>query len=45
MTKLDRQAQAMRERAMAAPLTRANAPVLPDLELPGGILLALSVNK
>jgi len=30
---------------MAHPLTRADRFVLPDVELPGGILIGLSLNK
>lgn len=45
MSRLDTTFRAMRERALAAPLTRARHLVLPEAELPGGILLALSLNK
>jgi hypothetical protein len=45
MSKLDREARAVREQALAHPVTRAGGRVLPQIELPGGILIGLSVNK
>jgi hypothetical protein len=45
MSRLDRQFAAMRQEAMRKPLTRAHRFVLPDVELPGGILIGLSLNK
>ena len=45
MSRLDRIFAEMRERAFKNPLTRANRPVFPEVELPGGILIGLSLNK
>jgi hypothetical protein len=45
MSRLDRTFARMREQAMAKPLTRATRFVLPEAELPGGILIGLSLNK
>jgi hypothetical protein len=45
MSRLDRQFAAYRERALAAPMTKANRGVSPEIELPGGVLMGLSVNK
>lgn len=44
MARLDRLFADMRERALAQPMTRATRAVLPDAELPGGILIGLSFN-
>lgn len=45
MSRLDRQFAELRREAMLKPLTRARAFVLPEVELPGGILIGLSLNK
>jgi hypothetical protein len=45
MPRLDREFAAYRARALRTPVTRANQEIIPKLELPGGIALALSVNK
>lgn len=45
MSRLDRQFAEYRAEAMAAPLTRANTYVFPEIDLPGGVLMGLSVNK
>lgn len=44
MSRLDRQFANYRAEALANPVTRANQPILPKIELPGFIALALSVN-
>lgn len=41
----DRTFAVLRERAVANPLTRAGGAALPAIELPGGVAVALSVNK
>jgi len=45
MSRLDRIFAEMRTRAMQQPLARADRFVLPEVELPGGILIGLSLNK
>lgn len=45
MSRLDRQFSAYRDRAMAAPMTKASQEITPEIELTGGITLALSLNK
>jgi hypothetical protein len=40
----DRQFAQYRAEALANPVTRANQPILPKIELPGFIALAVSVN-
>lgn len=45
MPRIDVTFREMRERALLQPLTRARAPVFPEAELPGGTLVALSLNK
>lgn len=45
MSRLDRQFAAYRAEALRAPMTRAQQLVTPAIELPGGIKIALSVNK
>lgn len=45
MSRLDRIFAEMRANAMRNPITRANTPVIPQAELPGGILIGLSLNK
>lgn len=45
MARVDRQFQQYRERALAAPVTRANQKIIPQIALPGGTMLGLSVNK
>jgi hypothetical protein len=45
MSKLDRLFAEYRERAFRSPLTRAQRVVLPGLELPGGVAVALSLNR
>ena len=45
MNRLDRAFARLREQAMRSPLTRANRTVIPEVELPGGILIGLSLNK
>lgn len=44
MARIDRQFAEYRAQALANPVTRANQPILPKIELPGFIALALSVN-
>jgi hypothetical protein len=44
MTRRDRIFAAYRARALAAPRTRANGIVLPEIALPGGTYLGLSFN-
>lgn len=44
-SRLDRRFAEIRAEAMRTPLTRAGGPVLPSIDLPGGIHIALSVNK
>ena len=44
MPRLDRQFADMRRQALQHPMTRANQPVVPQVELPGGILIGLSFN-
>lgn len=45
MSRLDRQFAEYRRQAMIRPITRANQFVFPQIELPGGIFLGLSLNK
>lgn len=45
MSRLDRQFAESRHQAMRKPITRANSFVFPDIELTGGVLMALSLNK
>lgn len=45
MSRLDRQFADYRAEAMRHPVTRANQEILPKIELPGGLAMALSVNK
>lgn len=45
MARIDRLFAEYRAEALKQPITRANAPLMPKLELPGGIVIALSVNK
>lgn len=45
MSRLDRQFAELRALALRTPLTRADGPVLPSIDLTGGIHIALSVNK
>lgn len=45
MARLDRLFTEYRAEALRKPITRANTPLMPKLELPGGIAIALSVNK
>lgn len=45
MSRLDRRFAEYRAEALRHPVTRANQKILPKIELPGGIALALSVNK
>jgi hypothetical protein len=45
MPSLDVTFRQMRQQALTQPLTRAAAPVLPEAALPGGTLIALSLNK
>lgn len=45
MSRLDRTFADYRARALAAPLTAARRLVTPGVDLPGGISIALSVNK
>lgn len=44
MSRLDTLAAGVRAGALANPLTKAHAPVLPSLGLAGGVYVALSVN-
>ena len=45
MSRLDRLFAEARAEALRHPLTRATGRVLPSIDLPGGIYIALSVNK
>jgi hypothetical protein len=45
MNRLDRQFAEYRASAMRTPVTRANQKILPKIQLPGGVAMALSVNK
>jgi hypothetical protein len=45
MARLDRIFAEYRAEAFKHPVTRANQTILPKVELPGGVALALSVNK
>lgn len=45
MSRLDREFARYREEAMKRPLTKANTYVFPEIELPGGIMIGLSLNK
>lgn len=45
MSRLDRTFAEHRAEALEHPVTRANQPIVPRIELPGGIVLALSLNK
>lgn len=44
MSRLDRQFAELRQQALRNPLTRANRPVVPQVELPGGVLMGVSFN-
>jgi len=44
MSRLDRVFADYRAQALRDPVTRANQKILPKIELPGGIALALSLN-
>lgn len=45
MPRLDRLFADYRTQALLLPVTRANQPILPKITMPGGITIALSVNK
>jgi hypothetical protein len=45
MSRLDRLFAELRATALAQPMTRADQVVTPQIELPGFIAIALSVNK
>ena len=45
MSRLDREFERYRAEAMRHPVTRANQKILPKITLPGGVALALSLNK
>lgn len=44
MSRIDRVFEEYRAAAMRSPVTRANQPIMPKLEAPGGLPMALSVN-
>lgn len=44
MSRLDRRFAEAREWALHNPMTRANRMVVPEIELPGGVLIGLSFN-
>jgi hypothetical protein len=45
MSRVDRQFAEYRARAMQSPVTRANTKIIPEIELPGGVMIGLSLNK
>jgi hypothetical protein len=45
MSRLDRQFAEYRAQAMRHPVTRANQEIIPEIEMPGGVLIGLSLNK
>jgi hypothetical protein len=45
VSSLDRKFAEYRARALKAPITRANRTVIPEIELPGGVHVGLSLNK